>query len=45
MLDDGQGDAVNLLIDIEGINIGHTRDIVYDSHEARFKVIGIDVVL
>ena len=45
MLDDGQRDAVNLLIDIEGIDVGHARNIVYDSHEARLKVVSIDVVL
>ena len=45
MLDDRQRDAVNLLIDIQRIDVGHARDLVYDSHEARLEVIGIDVVL
>ena len=44
-LDDGQGDATNLLIDIEGIDIGHTTDIVNDSHQAGLEVRRVDVVL
>ena len=43
--DDGEGDAADLLVDIEGIDIGHATDIVDDGHETRLKVGGIDVVL
>ena len=40
-----QGDAVDLLVDVEGVDIGHAADIVDDGHEARFEVGGVDVVL
>ena len=43
--DDGEGDAADLLVDIEGIDIGHATDIIDDGHDARFEVGGIDVVL
>ena len=43
--DDGEGDAANLLVDIEGIDIGHATDIVDDGHEAGLEVWTVDVVL
>ena len=29
---DGQGDAADFLIDVEGIDIGHAADVVDDGH-------------
>ena len=37
--------AVNLLIEIEGKDIGHAADEINDSHEAGFEIVGVDVVL
>ena len=43
--DDGQRDAVNLLVDVQGIDVGHAADIVDDSHEPCLQVIALYVVL
>ena len=40
-----QGDTVDLLVDIQGVDIGHAADEVDDGHEARLQIRGIDVVL
>ena len=40
-----QRDAIDLLIDVEGVDIRHAADIVHDSHQPRFEVIAMDVVL
>ena len=42
---DRQGNAADFLIDVEGIDIGHTADIIDDGHQACFDIRGIDVVL
>ena len=41
----GQGDAADFLIDVEGVDVGHAADIVDDGHETCFQIGGIDVVL
>ena len=38
-------DAVDFLVDIEGVDISHATDVVDDGHEARFEVWGINIVL
>ena len=38
-------DAVDLLVDIEGVDISHATNVVDDGHEARFEVRCIDIVL
>lgn len=40
-----QADAVDFLVHIECIHVGHAADIVDDCHQARFQVVGVDVVL
>lgn len=40
-----QCDAIDLLIDVEGVDIRHAADIVHDCHQPRFEVIAMDVVL
>ena len=42
---DRQGNAADFLIDVEGIDIGHTTDIIDDGHEACFDIRGVDIVL
>ena len=37
--------AVDLLIEIEGEDIGHAADEIDDSHDAGFEIVGLDVVL
>ena len=43
--DNWQGDAVNLLVDVQGIDIGHAADVVNHGHDARFEVRTLYVVL
>lgn len=45
LLHNRQGDAIDLLVDVEGVDISHTTYIVYHSHQAGFEVIAMDVVL
>ena len=40
-----QADAIDLLVDVEGIDVGHSTDIVEDSHDALLQVGVVDVVL
>lgn len=40
-----EADATHLLIDVEGIDIGHAADIVYHGHEARLEVGALDFIL
>ncbi len=40
-----QGDAVDLLVDIEGVDIGHAADVVDDGHDAGLEVGGVYLVL
>ena len=44
-LDNREGDAVDFLVNVEGIDVGHAADVVDDGHETCFQVRGIDVVL
>ena len=43
--DNRQGDAVNLLVDVEGIDVGHARDVVDDGHEAGLEVGALNGIL
>ena len=45
LLYDRQGDAVDFLIDVEGIDVGHATDVVDDRHETRLEVGRVDVIL
>ena len=45
LLYDRQGDTVDFLIDVEGIDVGHAADVVDDRHETCFEVGRIDVIL
>ena len=38
-----QTDTVDFLIDIEGVNVGHTADVVDNGHEAGLKIRIVDV--
>ena len=40
-----QGDAVDFLIDIEGIDVGHSGNIVDDGHQAGFQIGSANVIL
>ena len=40
-----KADAIDLLIDVEGIDVGHATDIVYHRHDALFQVGVVDVIL
>ena len=42
---DRQADTVYLLIDVESVNIGHSADIVDDSHDSLLYILVVDVVL
>ena len=42
---DRQADTVYLLIDVEGVNVGHSADIVDDSHDSLLYILVVDVVL
>ena len=43
--DDGQGNSIDLLIDVQGKDIRHAADVVDDGHQARFQVIAVDIIL
>ena len=40
-----EGCAVDFLVDVEGVDIGHATDIVDDGHDARLELRGVDLVL
>ena len=40
-----QTNTVDLLIDVEGVDVGHTADIIDDCHEACLDVGVVNVVL
>lgn len=42
---DRQTDAVDLLIDVERIDVGHAADVIQYSHDSLFQVLVLDVVL
>ena len=44
-LDDGQTYAVDFLIDVQRIDVGHAADIVNYGHHSVLKVLVLDVVL
>ena len=43
--DDGEGDAADLLVDVQRVDVCHAADEVNDCHEARLQVGGVNIVL
>ena len=44
-LHDGQGDAIDFLIDIEGKDVGHAAEVVDHCHDSCLYVLRADVIL
>ena len=44
-LNNGKRDAVDLLVDVERIDVGHAADVVEHGHDAGFQLVAVDVVL
>ena len=37
--------AVNLAVEVEGVDVGHARDVVYHSHDALVERRGLQLIL
>ena len=44
-LHDGERNAINFLVDIERIYVSHATDKVDNSHDSRFKIVAMDIIL
>ena len=42
---DGERNAINFLVDIECIYVSHATDKVDNSHDSRFKIVAMDIIL